>query len=98
MLFDVSKQTWAELVHGEVGFTYWSKDGRHVYFKRFGKEAAIMRVAIGNRKIEEAASLRSIKRAGSDAGFWTGVTPDDSPLTLRDIGTQEIYALDWKEP
>jgi len=23
---------------------------------------------------------------------------DDSPLTLRDIGMQEIYALDWQEP
>jgi hypothetical protein len=26
------------------------------------------------------------------------VAPDDSPLVLRDIGTQEIYALDWAAP
>jgi len=29
---------------------------------------------------------------------WTGVTPDGSPLVLRNIGTQEIYALDWEAP
>jgi hypothetical protein len=29
-----------------------------------------------------------------DLGAWSGVGPDDSPLVLRDIGAQEIYALD----
>ena len=32
------------------------------------------------------------------ADDWTGLAPDDSPLVLRDIGTQEIYALDWAAP
>jgi hypothetical protein len=27
-------------------------------------------------------------------GTWGGLAPDDSPLVLRDVGTQEIYALD----
>jgi hypothetical protein len=35
--------------------------------------------------------------SGVDAS-WTGLAPDDSPLALRDIGTQEIYALDWEAP
>jgi hypothetical protein len=26
------------------------------------------------------------------------MAPDDSPLLLRDTGTQEIYALDWQAP
>jgi hypothetical protein len=26
------------------------------------------------------------------------LAPDDSPLLLRDTGTQEIYALDWQVP
>jgi hypothetical protein len=29
-------------------------------------------------------------------GYWLGMAPDDSPLLLRDTGTQEIYALDWQ--
>ena len=26
------------------------------------------------------------------------LAPDDSPLLLRDAGTQDVYALDWEEP
>ena len=29
---------------------------------------------------------------------WTGLAPDGSILALRDISTQEIYALDVKFP
>jgi len=31
-------------------------------------------------------------------GFYLGLAPDDSPLLLRDTGTQEIVALDWQAP
>jgi hypothetical protein len=26
-------------------------------------------------------------------GFWLGLEPTDAPLLLRDVGTQNIYAL-----
>jgi hypothetical protein len=32
-------------------------------------------------------------------GYWTAsltLTPDDSPLLLRNNGTQDIYSLDWE--
>jgi len=29
---------------------------------------------------------------------WSGVTPDGAPLLLRDIGSQEVYALDLEAP
>ena len=31
-------------------------------------------------------------------GPCLGLDPDDSPLLLKDMGTQDIYALDWKVP
>ena len=31
-------------------------------------------------------------------GEVTGLAGDDSPLVLRDTGTEEIYALDWEAP
>jgi hypothetical protein len=31
-------------------------------------------------------------------GQWFALAPDDSPVLLRDIGSQEIYALDWEAP
>ena len=98
MLFDFNTQTWSELVKSDIGWLQWSRDGRHVYFKRLGSETAIMRVRIDDHAVEEVVSLKNIKNTGFSGGLWIGLTPDDSPLLLRDTGTQEIYALDWKEP
>jgi hypothetical protein len=28
-------------------------------------------------------------------GAWLGLDPEDSPLMLRDVGTQDVYSLDW---
>ena len=43
------------------------------------------------------ADLKNVRMAGY-YGFWFGLAADDSPLLLRDTGTQEIYALDWEAP
>jgi hypothetical protein len=43
------------------------------------------------------ADLKTFRQAGY-FGYWLGMAPDDSPLLLRDTGTQEIYALDWQAP
>jgi hypothetical protein len=44
------------------------------------------------------ASLKELGRLAGTFGPWTGLALDDSPLALRDIGTEEIYALDWEAP
>jgi hypothetical protein len=41
--------------------------------------------------------LKNFRQAGA-SGSWLGLAPDDSPLLLRDTGTEEIYALDWEAP
>jgi hypothetical protein len=33
-----------------------------------------------------------------DLGVWSGITPDGSPLFVRDTSTDEIYALDLELP
>ena len=98
MLFDSEVQRWEELAKSDVGTFEWSKDGRFVYIKRLGKDAALLRVSLKTRKMEEVVSLRNVKYTGFEGGHWFGVTPDNSPLLLRDTGTQEIYALDWQAP
>lgn len=96
MFFDIRTQKWAELAKGELNWAKWSKDGRYVYFERHGKEHAVMRVRVHDHSVEHVVSLKGVRRAGGL--FWFGLTPDDSPLVLRDTGTQEIYALDWQAP
>jgi len=98
-LFDSRTQAWTELVTGVyLGFMNWSADGRCVYYLRRGREPAVLRVRIADRKIEEVASLRNVRQTGFRGAVWMGLAPDDSPLLLRDIGTQEIYALDLQAP
>jgi hypothetical protein len=40
--------------------------------------------------------LKEFRQAS--VGEWNGLAPDDSPLILRDVATQEIYALNWEAP
>jgi Tol biopolymer transport system component/predicted Ser/Thr protein kinase len=96
-IFDVRTQTWAELAQFAV-YHNWSRDGRYVYFERPGREASLWRVRVSDHRLEEVVSLKDFRQTGWVGGVWTGLTPDDSPLLLRDIGTQEIYALDWQAP
>ncbi len=30
--------------------------------------------------------------------LWLGLTPDDSPLLLKDTGTHEVVSMEWHEP
>jgi hypothetical protein len=39
-----------------------------------------------------------VQRYGQKWGAWTGVTPDGSALFVRNVSTQEIYALDVALP
>ena len=55
------------------------------------------RVAVPGGKIEQVASLKGVHLTGV-YGFWFGLTPDGSPLILKDAGSQEIVSMKWHEP
>ena len=63
-----------------------------------GWQPALLRVGISDGKVEKVADLKNVRPASSIFGAWSGLAPDDSPLLLRDMGTKEIFALDWQEP
>jgi len=67
------------------------------YFLRVPKDPAVLRVRISDRKLEQVLDLKN-SRMGGYFGYWLGLAPDDSPLLLRDTGSQEIYALDLEMP
>jgi len=96
MLFDLSTQKWEELARTPCAFNSWSKDSEYVYFLILDQtQPAVMRIRIRDRKLEQVADLKNFRQTGF-FGVWMGLAPDDSPLLLRDTGTQDIYALDWK--
>ena len=98
-LFDFKTQSWQELTSGvTIGYPNWSRDGKYVYCDAGTRDqAGFYRVRISDHKVERIANLKDIRRTGS-IGPWAGLAPDDSPLLLRDTGTQEIYALDVDLP
>ena len=95
MLFDFENQKWEEIAKITLGFLNWSKSGEYVYFLHEEDQPSVMRVRIRDRKLERVADLKNFRQAGFWS-TWLGMAPDDSPLLLRDTGTQDIYALDWQ--
>jgi len=99
MLFDLTSRQWQELASMSIGYPSWSHDGQYLYFDTtLIEDAAFLRVRISDHKLERLFSLKGLRRYWGQFGPWTGLAPDDSPLLVRDISSQEIYALDWQAP
>ena len=94
VLFDFETRKWSDLLAGiTVGWPNWSHDGQYVYFLHAPVNPAILRIRISDHKLEKIADLKSFIPSGR-SGAWLGLGPDDSPLMLRDAGTQDVYSLD----
>jgi Tol biopolymer transport system component/DNA-binding winged helix-turn-helix (wHTH) protein len=99
VLFDRVTQQWQDLVRMPIGYPSWSHDGQYIYFDTtLTDDPNFFRIRISDRKLERLVSLNGVRQYWGDFGSWTGLTPDDSPLVIRDTSNQEIYALDWQEP
>jgi len=101
LLLDMSTQKWRQLADkiGTIGYMTWSQDSKHVGFDTsFTVDPAFFRVSPAGGQVARVVSLNNIRRFFPQWGEWSGLAPDGSPLLVRDISTQEIYALDWKLP
>jgi serine/threonine protein kinase len=100
LYFDFKSQKWSELLSGN--FVNWcvSLDGKYLYFTTGGAEPQAKRVRLSEGKVEPITSLTGLRRVVDpvEQGTQIGVAPDGSPVFTRDIGTQEIYALNVKWP
>ncbi len=102
VLLDLTTHRTTDLVTGaNAGWQEWSRDSKSVIFvlaERPNSSPRIFRVRIADRKLEEILSLKDVPLRAGLFGAWCGVTPDDSPLMLRDAASQEVYALDVQLP
>ena len=57
----------------------------------------MVRIRIRDRNLERLVELKNTALTGH-WGHSMALTPDDSPLLLRNAGTQDVYALDWEAP
>jgi serine/threonine protein kinase/Tol biopolymer transport system component len=97
--FSFANQKWTELARTAIGFFEWSADSKFVYFDNgFSIDQAVFRVRISDHKIEQVASLKDFRRVVTPWNTWFGLTPQGDPLLMHDIGSQEVYALDFEAP
>jgi len=97
-IYDFDAQTWKELSpQHTVGFTEWSADGRYLYFDNGWSAApAVYRLRLADQKVEQMLTLKKFRRVLWGYLPWFGLTPNSEVLLMRDIGSQEVYALDFE--
>ena len=79
----------------------WSADSLHLHY--CGIEQKVYRVRIIDRYVEEVADLSFVAddwfiRSMGSGYWWYGFDPEGSLITIRPLGTTEIYALDLEAP
>jgi Tol biopolymer transport system component len=103
MLYDVKTENWRQVdIPQECGYDYlmWSRDSAHVYYNGcVNGKVGFFRVRISDAKLDTVVDLRKMRPFPDGfSGSWAGLGPGDTPLFVRDISTQEIYALDLQLP
>ena len=96
VLFDFKTQKWSDWLTESrwILSPIWSRDGGYVYFTVVeSKHSEYRRIKLGETRSELLLDLKDLRRS-----WWSGITPDDSPIFSRDISTDEIYALELDLP
>jgi DNA-binding winged helix-turn-helix (wHTH) protein/Tol biopolymer transport system component len=96
-LYDLSTQLWRTLADdGDVQFPSFSRDGRFLYFLRYGSDQGVFRVPVAGGKVERVVNMTDWHLTGV-FGYSMSLDPSDAPLVLRDTGSDDIYALTLEE-
>ncbi|MGB2898563.1 MAG: protein kinase [Candidatus Acidiferrum sp.] len=102
LLFNFTAGKWSELTTGKaLQYPNLSRNGKYIYFEDIGESGPELdRVNLTDRKRERVVGLKDISRVFmTESGApWNGLDLDGSPLIMRDVGIQEIYALDLEFP
>jgi len=93
-VFDLQTQQWSALAEhrGNWAWPTWSHDSKFLYAYNDAVPPSVYRIAVPGGTPQRVVDLKDFNNAGA-VGGWFGLDPDDTPLLLRDNGTNDIYAL-----
>ena len=96
-ILDVETGRWSDLPPiVSMNFPEWSRDSQFIYYLHTGEDRGLFRIRARGGAAEKIADLKDWHLAGW-FNTWMGLDPTDSPLLLRDTGSDEIYALTLQE-
>jgi Tol biopolymer transport system component/DNA-binding winged helix-turn-helix (wHTH) protein len=90
MLYDFAIKTWLPTDAINVNNPTWTQDSEFIYYDAAGSARSLLRVRVADGHIDKLFNLDGYPTL---SWWWSGVTPDKSPLILRNLGSTEIYAL-----
>jgi len=90
MLYDFRAARWRSTGADHVNNPTWSRDSSFVYYDTEGQIRALRRFSVPDGRVEQLLNLETFPTL---SWWWSGVTPDNCPLILRNLGSTEIYAL-----
>jgi dipeptidyl aminopeptidase/acylaminoacyl peptidase len=97
--FDMKERKWTDWARIPVKFKNWSRDGSSLFVEaQLDGGSGVYQLRVDERKPLKLFSLAELRPAMQPFGISTGLAPDDSPLAVQVVGTQEVYALDWNAP
>jgi Tol biopolymer transport system component len=102
LLFDWKTEKWSDWISetATIGFPTWSRDGSSLYYDTIATDhPTFQRIKLGQSRSELLLNPKGVSRYENDFfGPWSGLAPDESWLFVRDLSTQEVYALDIELP
>jgi len=101
LLYDFAAQKWTVLAKelGPIGYMEWAQDSKSVLFDTLGvTDPSFYRIHLADQRRDTVVHTQDIRRYHGEFGPWTGMAPDGSPLLVRDISSEEVYALDLHLP
>ena len=87
-----TKRSWVVQQKGECNYPTWSSDSQFVYCMLLPDDPGVFRVRVSGGDAERVVDLNGFRYTGAFTR-WMGLDPTDTPMLLRDVGTDDIYAL-----
>jgi serine/threonine protein kinase/Tol biopolymer transport system component len=101
LILEVGTGKWRELTAGRyLQYPNWARDSKNIYLEDLGDDGPELdRISVADGRKVRVALLKNIPRpVMSSDQPWNGLTPDNSPLIMRDVGAQELYSLELELP
>ena len=95
-LYQVTTGKQTGVFDDQTGWPSWSPDGESLFFfEAATPDKAWFRLRMSDRRVERITKPKQVPM--SEDG-WFAPAPNNSLITTRSTGTDEIYALDWEAP